>query len=123
LVGPVKLVRAGTVDKDALTVTLPLYHGLMRDGRPVWYILTDTTDKANADALGLNFSGKLAYAAVGRAVRHAWLQKDTSLLFDKGTVDFGPARSCPATHPMPSPRRWPSRARSATRTTAPSCRS
>jgi hypothetical protein len=92
LVGPVKLLRAGNFDQVAGTVTLPLYRGQMKDGRPVWYILTDTDDKANADALGLNFSGKLTYAAVDGGARVARLQKDNSLTFESGTVDFSPAR-------------------------------
>jgi hypothetical protein len=33
-------------------MTLPLYRGEMTDGTPVWYILTDTTDEANAAGLG-----------------------------------------------------------------------
>jgi hypothetical protein len=91
-VGPYKLLKAGEVDLKAETVTLPLYEGRMKDGRKVWYILTDTTDAGNAAALGLNFSSKLNYAAVGRAVRHATMEKDTSLTFDSGTVDFSPKR-------------------------------
>lgn len=93
LVGPVKLLAAGTVDADAFTVTLPLYRGQLPDGRNVWYILTDTTDKANAEALGLNFSGKLAYAGVGKAARVGRLERDTSLTFMSGTVDFSPERN------------------------------
>lgn len=92
LVGPAQLLRSGTVNKAALTVTLPLYRGHMRDGRPVWYILTDTTDKANAEALGLNHSAKLVYAQTGAAVRTARLQKDGTLVFDRGTVNFAPTR-------------------------------
>lgn len=64
----------------------------MRDGRAVWFILTDTTDKANAEALGLNHSGKLAFAEVGRATRTATLERDGSLTFDRGAVDFRPMR-------------------------------
>ncbi len=60
LVGPVELLRAGEIDMEAGTVTLPLYRGQMADGAPVWYVLTDTTDEANAEALGLNHSAKLA---------------------------------------------------------------
>jgi hypothetical protein len=93
LVGPVKLLRAGTVDQRALTVKLPLYRGEMSDGRSVWYILTDTTDEANAEALGLNHSAKLAYADVGRAVRNATLQEDGTLRFARGAVDFSPERA------------------------------
>jgi hypothetical protein len=93
LVGPVQLLTAGTVDQEAGTITLPLYRGQLRDGRNVWYILTDTTDKGNAEALGLNFAPKLAYAAVERAVRTGRLEKDASLTFTAGTVDFSPERS------------------------------
>lgn len=104
LVGPVLLVRAATVDLEAFTMTLPLYRGQMADGTPVWYILTDTTDKANADALGLNHSAKLAYANVDGGTRTATLQNDLTLTFEAGTVDFTPERSVvpgPADAPFP----------------------
>ena len=91
-IGPYQLLRAGKIDLDARTITLPLYQGKMRDGRKVWYVLTDTTDAGNAAALGLNYAAKLNYAGVGRAVRHATLEKDTSLTFQTGTVDFSPKR-------------------------------
>jgi len=92
LIGPYKLLKAAQVAPDLKSATLPLYEGRMRDGRPVWYVLTDTTDKMNADALGLNFSAKLNYAERGRAVRTATLDTDSTLVFDKGTVNFAPAR-------------------------------
>lgn len=92
LVGPIQLLKAGTVDEAAGTITLPLYHGQIKDGQEVWYVLTDTTDKGNAEALGLNYSAKLTYAAVGRGARVATLEKDGTLTFDSGTVDFKPAR-------------------------------
>lgn len=92
LVGETQLLRAATLDLDAGTMTLPLYRGQMTDGTPVWYILTDTTDKANADALGLNFSGKLTYANVPGAARVATLGNDLSLTFESGAVDFAPER-------------------------------
>jgi len=97
LVGPVELLRAGQVDQEAGTVTLPLYQGRIDGnsseagaGETVWYILTDTTDKGNAEALGLNLSPKLHFAAVGNAFRTAILENDTTLIFDGGTVDFSP---------------------------------
>jgi len=93
LVGPVELLRAAEVDLDAFTLTLPLYRGQMADGTPVWYILTDTTDKANADALGLLHSAKLAYANVEGGVRTATLEQDLTLTFEAGTVDFAPERT------------------------------
>jgi hypothetical protein len=92
LVGPVKLLRSGQVDTTAETITLPLYQGQMKDGRKVWFILTDTDDKGNADALGLNFAAKLTYAAVGRGARMATIGSDGRLTFESGTVDFSPVR-------------------------------
>jgi hypothetical protein len=106
LVGPLQLLTAGKLDAKAATLTLPLYKGKVRQGnQTVWYILTDTTDRDNAAALGLNFSAKLFYAAVSsRAVRTATLQKDGTLLFDAGTVDFSPEHNVtpgPASAPFP----------------------
>ena len=93
LIGPYQLLKAGTVDTNAGTITLPLYKGQLTTGESVWYVLTDTNDKANADALGLNFSSKLSYADVGKGVRVANLQPDTSLTFESGEVDFSPERN------------------------------
>ncbi len=90
LIGPYELLRAGELDIDAGTITLPLYRGQMESGENVWYVLTDTDDEANAAALGLNFSAKLTYADVGGAVRTARLEDDASLTFMSGTVDFSP---------------------------------
>ncbi len=106
LVGPQQLLRSGTVTpvKDgAGSVTLPLYLGHNKNGKNVWYILTDTTDERNANALGLNFSAKLAYL-VGDAVRPAELLPDNTLRFDKGEVDFSPVRQItPGASPNPFP--------------------
>ena len=104
LVGPLQLLTAGTLDANAGTLRLPLYQGRMRDGRAVWYVLTDTTDEGNAKALGLNFSPKLNFAATGRGVRTATLEKGGVLIFEQGTVDFAPARRVvpgPAASPFP----------------------
>ncbi|MDQ3723962.1 MAG: hypothetical protein M3376_13075 [Actinomycetota bacterium] len=88
-----QLLRSGKLDRKRGTIRLPLYLGHMRDGRRVWYILTDTTDRDNAEALGLNHSAKLAYSQVGAAVRPAELDRNAGLVFDAGTVDFRPARA------------------------------
>ena len=89
LVGPVQLLRSGTIDMNESTITLPLYQGQLRGtGENVWYILTDTTDKGNADALGINWSPKLAYSAPGARV--ATLLPNATLEFHSGTVDFSP---------------------------------
>jgi hypothetical protein len=93
LVGPLQLLKSGILDLNAGTITLPLYQGRMANNRTVWYILTDTTDRGNADALGLNYSAKLSYSAVGRGVRDAVLQGGGDLVFERGEVDFAPTQS------------------------------
>ncbi|MBV7335855.1 hypothetical protein KFU94_47965 [Chloroflexi bacterium TSY] len=93
LIGPFQLLKAGQIDLDAGTISLPLYEGQMHDGTSIWYVVTDTTDEGNAAALGLNHSPKLAYSTVGNAARIAQLEKDGSLTFFRGTVDFSPEHS------------------------------
>lgn len=107
LIGPLQLLTAGQLDRRAGTITLPLYRGIMQgDGSNVWYILTDTTDQGNADALGLNYAPKLNYAGTGRAVRNVHLAADGLLVFFEGTVDFSPERRVePASESMGFPPR------------------
>ena len=96
LIGPYQLLKSGTVDQDAGTITLPIYKGQLASGELVWYILTDTTDEKNAAALGLNFSAKLIYADVGKGVRRATQQLidgKTVVVFEAGKVDFSPVLS------------------------------
>ncbi|HZA48687.1 MAG TPA: hypothetical protein VE521_07170 [Nitrososphaera sp.] len=103
LVGPQQLLRSGSIDMNESTITLPLYQGHIRgSGETVWYILTDTTDKGNADALGLNWSPKLAYSAPG--ARLATLLQNATLEFHSGTVDFSPEhRVTPSNSSNPFP--------------------
>ena len=69
----------------------------MRNGKNVWYVLTDVDDANVAAELGLNFSAKMTFMA--NAARTANLDQNGDLVFDKGTVDFSPVRSIP-----PAPR-------------------
>jgi hypothetical protein len=107
LVGPLTLLNSGVIDFAKATITLPLYKGTVQStGRPIYYILTDTSDKGIADELGLNFSAKLRFANAGPAAstdasspaptlparQAVTTAADLSLLFDNGTVNFGPER-------------------------------
>ncbi len=96
LIGPYRLMKSGTIDQTKGTITMPLYKGQLASGELVWYVLTDTTDIKNAEALGINFSGKLSYADVGRAVRKAsqrLINGKTTVVFEAGKVDFSPVRA------------------------------
>ena len=97
-------------------MTLPLYKGQMKDGRSVWYILTDTDDQGNANALGLNYSSKLTYGNTARSARPAKLEKDGSLTFSRGTVDFAPKHTVT---PGDAPNFFPAQSLSARRRRRP----
>lgn len=105
LVGPVQLLRSGTIDFDAGTITIPLYYGTYSDGEGHYYILTDTTDPTNAAALGLNHSPKLEYVTEESGTT-ARLAKNAQLVNRKGKVNFSPTRRLvPANEPAPFPPR------------------
>ncbi len=104
--GQVLLLRSGSVDRRAQTVTLPLLAGRMRDGRKVWYVVTDTSDRRIAAQRGVNHSPKLANAPAGSGTRLATREADGTLTFDNGTVDFSPVRTVTAADgPRPFPPR------------------
>jgi hypothetical protein len=91
LVGPVQLLKSGTVDVAHGTITLPLYQGkLARTNKNVWYILTDVSDSNVAAELGLNFSTKLQFSSL--AARTGNLDAAGNIVFDTGTVNFAPER-------------------------------
>lgn len=92
LVGPVNLLPSGRVDLAAGTVTVPLHLGRMKSGEAVWYVLLDTNDRGQAEALGINYAPKLTFADIGRAVRPARLDSQYTLIFESGKVDFKPVR-------------------------------
>lgn len=89
LVGPVQLLKSGTVDDQKGTITLPLYQGSVQ-GKKVWYILTDVNDPNVASFLGINYSAKLQFGA--NSARTANFDDQGNLIFDRGKVDFSPQR-------------------------------
>src|SRR6266478_6723775 len=87
LVGPVQLLKSGTVDAAHGTITLPLYQGkLAGTNKNVWYILTDVSDSNVAAELGLNFSTKLQFSSL--AARTGNLDAGGNIVFNAGTVNF-----------------------------------
>jgi hypothetical protein len=111
LAGPVQLLKSGKFDipieelttlnvppgTPRGTITLPLYKGAVNTPfglKPVWYIILDAGDQAEAERLGVNFSKKLHNA--GDAARPATLRADGTFLFESGLVDFSPNRQLQA---------------------------
>jgi hypothetical protein len=76
------------IDITHETVTLPLHKGKTRDGRTLWYVITDSSDQADAKRRGVNYSNKMLNALGTAAVQKAQYNDDDTLIFE-GTVDFG----------------------------------
>jgi hypothetical protein len=93
------LPSAMRIDIEHETVTLPLHEGRTADGRTVWYVVTESSDQADAQRRGVNYSNKLLNAVGTAAVQKAWSDNDglavekarpdhDGLVF-QGTVNFG----------------------------------
>ena len=83
-------------------VQLRLAAGGPQDGATLWYIVTDTSDEANAAALGLNFSSKLLFSELpdemaatfmSNSVREGYYDVNGVLVVSGGPVDFTPVRA------------------------------
>lgn len=70
------------------TVTLPLYRGLSPRGEDVFYIVTDASDFAVAERMGINYAPKMAKAAGTPGAQLVTLANGTMQF--KGNVDFAP---------------------------------
>lgn len=81
------LRSASAIDTAAGTVTLPLFSGHAREKR-VWYIITESSDRADAARRGVSWSPRLASLAGTAAVQRATESGD-GLVYTAG-VDFTP---------------------------------
>jgi hypothetical protein len=71
-------------------VTYPLYHGTSQ-GKPVQYVITDSSDQSAANALGVNYVPKLANAVGTLAVQNSTSAIGSGNGIDfPGSVDFSP---------------------------------
>jgi len=99
------------VDLTRETVRLPLYQGAA-NGKPVWYVLLDASDRGLASDLGVNYAPKLANLGIGcpTCVQDVTLSKPTPAQNRFGTavvhfqdgVDFSPRRIA-----VPGPKGFP----------------
>jgi hypothetical protein len=75
------------IDVEHETVTLPLHEGRITDGRVTWYVVSESSDQADAKRRGVNYSNKLLNAVGTAAVQKVHFHED-GLVFE-GTVNFG----------------------------------
>lgn len=83
------LPSAIKVDRAAGTATLPLFRGT-HDGRTVWYVVTESSNKDDAQRRGVNHAEKLTNALGTRAVQK--VRTTGGVVRFAGTVDFAPER-------------------------------
>jgi hypothetical protein len=75
---------------DEGTVTLPIFRG-SHDGQDVWYIVTESSNRKDARARGVNWAPKLANAlSADEAVQDVTVSG--GVIQFQGTVDFSPTR-------------------------------
>lgn len=85
------LASAVSLDDAASTATLPLFEGVGPDGSPTHYVITESSDRGDADERGVTHAPKLANALGTPAVQRATLAGGTVVF--PGTVDFAPERA------------------------------
>src|SRR5262245_13547335 len=87
-------IRKIAFDTIAGTVTLPLYGGRVGD-KHVWYIVTESSDKADAARRGVTWAPRMAALATSKAVQPAF-ESPSGITFSAG-VNFSPEWSVRAT--------------------------
>jgi hypothetical protein len=81
------LPSALQIDIAHETVTLPLHKGAMRDGRAIWYVVTESSNQTDAALRGVNYSNKMLNAVGTAAVQKG--SYEGGVLVVEGTVNFG----------------------------------
>ena len=85
------LRSALAVDAAAGTATLPLHRGTA-SGKPVWYIVTDSSDRADAAKRGAVYAPLLAHVGDGCAACLRAATETNGALAYAGAPDFHPRR-------------------------------
>ena len=81
------LPSALEIDIAHETVTLPLYKGRTRNGTTFWYVVTESSNEADARRRGVNYANKMLNALRTAAVQEGGYHNGT--LIAEGTVNFG----------------------------------
>ena len=87
----VDLNEADEENPSGPTVRMPMFEGRDPAGNPVDYIITEASDQAVADLMGLVFAPRMAAGADSPGSQQVTL--DNGIMVFPGAVDFSPIRS------------------------------
>jgi hypothetical protein len=84
-------VRSAAENAAHTQVTLPLHAGRTQGGQTVWYVVLDSSSRADAARRRVNYVPKLANAVGTAAVRVITTAADGAVIFpNDDTIDFSP---------------------------------
>lgn len=84
------LPSAIKIDRAANTATFPLFKGKTATGQNTWYVVTESSNRADAARRGVNYAPKLANALGTKAVQRVTVAG--GVVRFPGTVNFRPVR-------------------------------
>jgi len=91
-----QFLTSGQVDLVREVVTLPLHRGRLASGETVWFVLTDVSDYATSQKMGLTWAPTLSKAKDLASTRAAEVDSSDNFTFQAGRVDFSPVQSLKA---------------------------
>lgn len=83
------LLKSAVENSDFTEVTLPIVEG-QRAGETVWFVVTESSDRADAEARGVHYSPKMANGKGTLAVQKVGMANGKVQFL--GSVDFAPER-------------------------------
>ena len=83
------LLKSAVENAGYTEVTLPIFEG-QRNGATVWYVVTESSDKTDAEARGIHYSPKIANGKGTLAVQPVGMGNGKVQFL--GSVDFAPER-------------------------------
>jgi len=87
-----QFLTSGQVDLAREVVTLPLHRGRLPSGEAVWFVLTDVSDLATSQKMGLTWAPSLSAAKDLASTRVAEMDESNNFTFKSGRVDFSPTQ-------------------------------
>src|SRR5262247_152190 len=89
-------LTSGQVDLARELVRLPLHRGRLSSGETVWFVLTDVSDFATSQKMGLTWAPRLSKAKDRASTRVAEMDASNNFTFKSGRVDFSPTQTLAA---------------------------